>query len=93
MDRTIGLPMTVPKKEMEDFIRVTSNNEYDFFYLEDPGIVFSKGQKVRISYGPLCGITGYVMRIKRDRKVVVTINGLISAAITADMKPEWLRPV
>ena len=92
MDRTIGKPMTVPKKEMEDFIRLTSNNEDGFFYLENPGIVFSKGQKVRISYGPLCGINGYVLRIKRDRKVVVTINGLISAAITADLKPEWLKP-
>lgn len=92
MDRTTGKPMTVPKKEMEDFMRVTSDNENGFFYLKKPGIVFSKGQKVIISYGPLCGVTGYVIRIKRDRKIVVTINGLISAVITADMKSEWLRP-
>lgn len=91
MDKAAGLPMTVPEKEMQDFIRVTGNCKYDIDYLDNPEIVYTKGRKVEITYGPFCGVTGYVLRIKRDRKVVITVSGLISAIISADMKPEWLK--
>lgn len=91
MDKATGLPMTVPEKEMQDFIRVTGNCDCDIDYLDKPEIVYTKGRKVEITYGPFCGVTGYVLRIRRDRKVVVTVSGLVSAVISADMRPEWLK--
>lgn len=91
MDRATNQPAIVREKQMEDFIRVTSANPDELFYLDNPDIVPQKGDPVEIIYGPFTGVQAYVLRIRRDRKVVVSIDGIIAAAITAQIPKEWLK--
>lgn len=93
MDRSTRQPAIVQKKQMEDFIRVASSDEDALLYLDNPDVVLEKGEPVEIIYGPFAGITGYVLRIRRDRKIVLTIEGLIAAAITAEVKPDWIKRI
>lgn len=93
MDRATRQPAIVQTKQMEDFIRVAGSDEDALLYLDNPDIVLEKGEPVEIIYGPFTGIMGYVLRIRRDRKIVLTIDGLISAAITAEVKPDWIKRI
>lgn len=93
MDKSTGYPMVVPDRDMADFIRVTADDSKDVIWLDNPEAAYAGGQRVEIVYGPFSGIRGYVLRVNRDRKVVVTINGLASVALIIEMKPQWLKRI
>lgn len=93
MDRTTREPLIVPKRQMEDFIRLAGDGDDNLIYLDNPDIIFEKGQPVEVVYGPFAGIQGYVLRIRRDRKVVLVLNGLIAAAIKAEIKMDWVKKI
>ena len=58
MNRETHKPITVPNREMENFIRVAGTYEEKLIYLTpDPGD-FSKGERVRIIGGPFQGAEG-----------------------------------
>lgn len=90
IDKSTSLPMVVPEKAVNDFIRVTSEANASLIYLDNPDIVLTKGQKVEVVVGPFRGIQGYILRIRRDRRIVVTLNGLVSVAL-ATMPKEYFR--
>ncbi len=90
MDRATHEPMTIRKRQMEDFIRLASEDD-NLLYLDNPDVVLEKGQPVEVTYGPFQGIQGYVLRIRRDRKVVLVLNGLLAAAIKAEIKMDWVK--
>lgn len=71
--------LTVRDKEMDDFIRVASVNDNSVFYLDGSS---HNGQKVRITAGRFKDVVGIVKRIKRNRHVVVQIEGVAAVAIT-----------
>lgn len=89
IDRSTGLPMVVNTKVMEDFIRVTREAD-DILFLDNPEVVVTKGQRVEIIVGPFKGVQGHVLRIHRDRRVVVSIEGIVAAAL-ASMPREWFK--
>lgn len=93
MDRTSQEPLTVPTRQMEDFIRLAGDGDDNLMYLDNPDIVLEKGQPVEVVYGPFAGIQGYVLRIRRDRKVVLVLNGLLAAAIKAEIKMDWVKKI
>lgn len=93
MDRTSHKPLIIPDRQMEDFIRLASDGDDNLLYLDNPEIVFEKGEPVEVTYGPFAGIQGYVLRIRRDRKVVLVLNGLLAAAIKAEIKMEWVKRI
>lgn len=90
MDRGTGLPMVVRDKEMEDFIRVTSDRNNDIMYLDDPSAVATKGTPVEVACGPFMGIQGKLLRIRRDRKVVLQLAGVVAVAVEG-IPMEWCR--
>lgn len=81
IDKSTGLPMIVDDKSMQDFIRVTAESDESLLYLDNPDIILTKGQRVEIVLGPFKGVQGHILRIRRDRRVVVTIAGLVSVAL------------
>ena len=81
MDKSTDLPMVVRDKEMDDFIRVTKENDEGILYLDDPSAVVTKGTPVEIMSGPFKGVQGKLLRIRRDRKVVLQLAGLIAVAV------------
>lgn len=74
--------MTVPDQEMENFIRVASVEDNSIFYLGNSNYINRIGRKVRITAGKFKGVEGIIKRIKRNRHVVVQIEGIAAVAIT-----------
>jgi transcription antitermination factor NusG len=78
-----GGVMTVPDREMENFIRVTSSIDDNCVFFLDNGDYLNKlGKRVRITAGRFKDVIGVVKRIKKNRHVVVQIEGIAAVAIT-----------
>lgn len=92
MDRTTSSPMIVRDKEMEDFILVTRDSNEEIIYLDNPNVAVEKGKQIEIVCGHYAGVRGCVLRILRDRKVVVSVNGLVSVALSG-IPFSWMKEV
>jgi transcription antitermination factor NusG len=81
-DLTSKRIMTVPDKQMENFIRVASATD-DSVSISEWNDDFSKpGVKVQITDGAFKGVVGVIRRIKRNKHVVVELEGIAAAVIT-----------
>lgn len=90
MDKTTAKPMIVREKEMQDFMRVTQEASDSIRYLDDPEELLRKGQDVEIITGPFAGVQGKIVRFHRDRRVVVSLAGLMAVAMSS-MPISWLK--
>ena len=43
---------------------------------------FKPGERVRVTEGPFKGAQGVIKRIKKDRKLLVSINGIVVVAVS-----------
>ena len=75
-------PITVPTPEMENFIKVAGTYEEKLIYLNPEPGDFREGERVRIIGGMFAGAEGIFVRIKRDRRVLVSVPGLVAVATT-----------
>jgi len=82
IDRAKQEPMVVPNQAMNDFIKVTNASDDNIIYLTDIDPMLGKGDKVRVTDGIFKGVEGEILRLKRDRRVVVSIKGIIAVATT-----------
>lgn len=81
-DKSSRAPIVVPQKAMDDFIRVCNIMSDDILYLKDITSKLREGQRVRVVEGPFKGVEGVVLRIKRSRRVVVELPGMLAVATT-----------
>lgn len=73
-------PCLIPQKEMDVFKFVTSLDDKKLTLL-DPGVVkFRRGQKVRVVGGLFKGAEGYIQRIKGNKRLLVSIEGIVTVA-------------
>ncbi len=71
-----GQPASIPHRVMEPFMRVMSSKPERVTFLRDPFIKFAKDHvKLRVLTGLFKGQEGYVVRIKRDRQLVMNLGG------------------
>lgn len=89
-DRTAGRPLTIPDKAMEDFIAVASTMDPDLIYLTEVSDKLREGQTVEVIEGPFKGVKGKVVRIKKNRRVLVELPGFL-AVTTNYLNPQSLR--
>ncbi|HXK75059.1 MAG TPA: UpxY family transcription antiterminator [Bacteroidaceae bacterium] len=73
-------PVIVPDKQMRDFMQVAQQHNPDNLFLSTKDVALRKGDKVRVLSGPFKGIIGTFVRIKRNRRVVVDIPGVMAIA-------------
>ena len=73
--------MTVPAKQMENFMRVASVTDDSVMFLDETTIVGKEGKRVQIMGGPFEGVTGVIRRVKRCKRVVVELEGIACVAI------------
>ncbi len=73
-------PITVPDKAMDDFIRVSETMREDIVYLHELNSKLRQGQMVRVIAGPFSGVEGRVVRVKRSRRVMVELPGMMAVA-------------
>ncbi len=89
-DKSTRQPIVVPTKAMEDFMKVSLSMIDDVIYLQEISPKLREGQRVRVKAGPFEGIEGTVIRVKRSRRVMVELPGMLAIATTF-VKPEELE--
>ena len=92
MDRETNQPITKPETQMRSFIAVSGSHDQQVVYLDPTTITFKKGERVRVTGGLFEGVEGEFVRVKGDRRVVVSIQGVMAIA-TAFIHPSLIEPV
>lgn len=92
MDREIRQPITIPENQMRNFIAVAGTYDQQVIYLPPMDVSMTKGDRVRINGGIFEGVEGIFLRIKGDRRVVVSIEGVMAVA-TAFIHPSLVEKV
>ncbi len=82
----------IPEKEMEIFRIVTSTDNNNIEYISEDITRFHEGQRVRVIAGEFEGAEGTIVRIKKDRRLVVTITGICAVA-TPHLSPALLMNI
>ena len=83
----------IPERQMAAFRLVADSgvSGLEFFSSEDL-TSYRQGDKVRVMEGPLKGAEGYIRRIRRDRRLLVSIQGIVAVA-TSYIPPEFLQKI
>lgn len=79
-DRETRVPCAIPEDQMRVFRLVTSSGEDGLEFLGDDLPKYHAGDRVRVLAGPLKGAEGHIIRIKKDRRLVVSIAGVCAVA-------------
>ncbi len=87
-----NVPVTVPDKDMAQFIAVTNTYNEHLIYIHPDEIDLRKGTPVRILGGPFNGFEGTFIKVKGSRKkrVVVMLKGIVGVAM-AEITPDLLE--
>lgn len=88
--RQTGRPIVVRDADMDLFMRVCAAFEAPIVMTEPP--VLKLGDRVRIKEGPLKGAEGNVVRIKKNKRVLINISDVLWVA-TGYMAPEQLEVI
>lgn len=73
-------PSPIDEEEMRVFKLVTSVEDDRLQYLDVSTVNYKQGQKVRVIDGPYKGCIGYIKRVKGDRRLLVSVEGLALVA-------------
>ena len=85
-------PSMIPDREMEVFIFVCTAGQQGLCYLGDDRPEYHLGDRVRVTEGQFKGAEGYIKRIKKDRRLVVSIRG-VAAVATTYIPPQFLETI
>ena len=73
--------LTVPEREMDNFIKATSGPESEYTYLRPDELRGHEHGRVLICSGPFAGVEGTIKRIHGTRHVVIELSNLGGLAI------------
>jgi hypothetical protein len=85
-------PAVIPDHEMEIFRFVVTSGRQGLLLLGDDRPEYHLGDRVMVTEGPFKGAEGHIKRIKKDRRLVVTIPGVVAVA-TAYIHPDFLKKI
>lgn len=74
--------LTVPETQMRNFMRVASVQDDSVMFLDNSDYLSKVGRRVLITEGYFAGVEGVVKRIKKNKHVVVQLEGLAAVAVT-----------
>jgi len=80
----------IPDRQMAMFRMVCSSGADGLEFFSDEDMTrYRQGDRVRVTEGPLKGAEGYVKRIRKDRRLLVAIEGFVAVA-TSFIPPQFL---
>lgn len=79
-------PAPVPLNEMEAIQRVVQTPLYT-----EPYARLVTGQRVRLSAGPLAGLTGKLMEVRRNLRLAVSVE-LLQRSVLVEIDRDWVEP-
>lgn len=71
----------VPDRQMDNFMKVASCRNDSIFFLNPSDYINKIGKHVKITAGPFKDVEGVIKRIKKNKSVVVQIEGVTAVAI------------
>lgn len=84
-------PLVIPDAQMRNFMLVAGTEDESLLYLSPDEVPFQKGRRVRVLSGPFEGAVGVMLRLRKDRRVVVQVQGVMAVATTF-IHPSLLQP-
>lgn len=91
MDRETRRPLTVPEKEMADFMSIAGSEAPGTEYGPVDAAEFSIGNRVRITQGPLNGIEGTFLRTGNEGRIAVQAAGMV--VLTAPVPVHFVKQI
>lgn len=91
-DSVEGKYLVVPDRQMDAFIALCDFKDSGLEYLGQDEGKYHLGDKVRVTEGVFKGLEGHIKRIRHDRRLVVTIDG-IAAFATGFIPPAFLEVI
>lgn len=85
-------PSAIPDREMELFVFVCTAGKQGLSYLGEDKPEYHKGDRVRVTEGVLKGAEGYIKRIKKDRRLIVSVKG-VAAVATSYIPAQYLETI
>lgn len=85
-------PSPIDEEEMRVFRLATSVEDDRLEYLDVGSIDYRKGQKVRVTGGPYKDCIGYIKRVKGNRRLLVSVEGIALVA-TSYIPSEFLENI
>lgn len=86
-------PGPIDDEEMRLFMFVTSaDHGRNLHYFGESDSTFKMGQKVKVIDGIYKGAEGYIKRIKKDRKLIVSVSGVAVVAVS-HIPQEYLEKI
>lgn len=74
--------LTVPETQMRNFMLVASVQDDSVIFLDNSDYLSKVGRRVLITEGYFAGVEGVIKRIKKNKHVVVQLEGLAAVAVT-----------
>ena len=84
--------ISIPQKAMVNFMRVASVEDDKVMFLGDKDFSNKIGRRVRVIDGVFKGVEGTIYRVKKDRRVVVSLENVCSVAISY-INPAFLEEI
>lgn len=88
--RVVGVgkaPVPVPDQEIASIRAIVESK-----LQADPCTFLQVGEQVRIGYGPLRGLTGLLLAIENQHRLVVGVT-LLKRSVAVNIQQEWAIPV
>ena len=91
-DRVAQGPLVVPEKQMDQFKELCQLKDSGLEYLGDDQPKYHTGDRVRVIEGIFKGFEGHIKRIRHDRRLIVTVEG-VAAFATRFIPPSCLEKI
>jgi transcription antitermination factor NusG len=93
-NRATREPIVISEKEMMNFMAVAGNEALSeqVHYLGDEAQQLKRGEEVMVRAGAFKGITGRIVRVKRQRRILVELQG-VAHVVTAYIPNQLLERV
>jgi transcription antitermination factor NusG len=82
-----GVPQPVDDSEIESILRVVDSESSAM-----PWPFLRVGDRVRIVYGALCGVEGFLVRVRDKDRLVLSCN-LLQRSIAVEMDRTYVKPI
>lgn len=82
--------LKVRDREMDNFLRVASVADDSVMFLDWSTVMENISRRVMVVDGPFAGVEGIIMRIRKNKHVVVKLKGVAAVAITF-VPPAFLK--
>ena len=80
IQKILKIPLAIPEREMNIFMLVTSSGEKGLEYFDTDNPKFYQGDHVKVIDGTFKGAEGYICRIKKNHRLIITVHGVCAVA-------------